>query len=190
MMFRSLAGRTRPLLAAAALAAGCAPQSAPAGAGSARYDDLVALFREWRAFQQPNMGSNGVPDYSPAAMDAQSRALGRYQERLSSINSSGWPLPQQVDHRLVAAEMNGLDFDHRVLRPWARNPAFYVQVFPSQSDVPAREGPHAAGAIELWTYRFPLDAQSAATLAAQLGTIPPMLTQARINLVEDARDLW
>ncbi|HEX9582065.1 MAG TPA: DUF885 family protein, partial [Gemmatimonadales bacterium] len=47
-----------------------------------------------------------------------------------------------------------------------------------------------AGAIELWTYRFPLDAQSAATLAAQLGTIPPMLTQARINLVEDARDLW
>ena len=189
-MFRSLAGRTRPLLAAAALAAGCAPQSAPAGAGSARYDDLVALFREWRAFQQPNMGPNGVPDYSAAAMDVQDRALGRYQERLSSINSSGWPLPQQVDHRLVRAEMNGLDFDHRVLRPWARNPAFYMQVFPSQSDVPAREGPHAAGAIELWTYRFPLDAQSAATLAAQLGTIPPMLAQARINLVEDARDLW
>jgi hypothetical protein len=44
--------------------------------------------------------------------------------------------------------MNGLDFDHRVIRPWANNPAFYVTIFTSQSDQPAREGHFAAGSVE------------------------------------------
>ena len=48
--------------------------------------------------------------------------------------------------------MHGLDFDHRVLQPWANNPAFYVTIFPSESDQPAREGPFAYGAVELWQY--------------------------------------
>ena len=47
--------------------------------------------------------------------------------------------------------MNGLDFDHRVLRPWANDPAFYVTVFASESDQPAREGHYARGSLELWS---------------------------------------
>ena len=74
----------------------------------------------------------------------------------------GWPIPQQVDYHIVRAEMNGLDFDHRVLKPWANNPAFYVTVFTDESDQPAREGPFAAGGVELWTYTFPLSARDAA----------------------------
>ena len=64
--------------------------------------------------------------------------------------------------------MNGLDFDHRVLQPWANNPAFYVTVFLDESDQPAREGPLAAGAVELWKYAFPLSAKDAAEIAAGL----------------------
>ncbi|HXV87215.1 MAG TPA: DUF885 family protein, partial [Gemmatimonadales bacterium] len=178
-------------LAAAVVAWSCSPQSTPTpGAGSTAYQDLVALFRDWRAFQQPRTSPDGAPDYSTSAMEAQYRALDDYRSRLDRIDPGGWPVPQQVDYQLVLAEMNGLDFDHRVLRPWARNPAFYVQVFPSQSDVPAREGPHASAAIELWTYRFPLDDSSATRLVAQVRSIPPLLAHARVNLVEDARDLW
>jgi hypothetical protein len=123
-------------------------------------------------------------------MRGQAGELPAFQRRLAAIDYSQWPIPQRVDHHLVRAEMHGLEFDHRVLRPWARNPAFYRTVFPSQSDVPAREGPVAYGAIELWTYEFPLTPERAATLTAQLRTIPPLLTQARDHLVEDARDLW
>ncbi len=47
-------------------------------------------------------------------------------------------IPQQVDYHLVRAEMNGLDFDHRVLEPWANNPAFDVTVFLDESDQSAR----------------------------------------------------
>ncbi len=153
------------------------------------YDDLVSFFADWRAFQKPKL-VNGVPDYSAAAMAAQHRELARYRQRLAAIDPTGWPIAQQVDWRIVEAEMNGLDFDHRVLRPWANNPAFYVTVFPSQSDQPAREGPFATGAVELWTYSFPLSSQDAAQIASGLRTVPALLGQAKRDLVGNGRDLW
>jgi hypothetical protein len=161
-----------------------APAAVPAG-----YDDLVKLFVEWRAFQKPTL-VDGVPDYSPAAMAAQHRELATWQRRLAGIDPSGWDIPQQIDWRLVQAEMNGLDFDHRVLRPWANNAAFYVTVFASQSDQPAREGPFATGGVELWSYAFPLRPDDAGKIAAGMRTIPALLDQARRNLVGDGRDLW
>ena len=70
-----------------------------------------------------------MPDYTAAAMEKQRRALPGLQRRLAAIDPSGWTVAEQVDYHVVRAEMNGLDFDHRVLQPWARNPAFYVTVF-------------------------------------------------------------
>jgi len=106
------------------------------------------------------------------------------------MDASRWPIAQQVDLHLVRAEMNGLDFDHRVLRPWANNPAFYVTVFTSESDQPAREGPHADAAVEVWTYKFPLAEEDARRLGSELRVIPPLLQQARTNLVGTGKDLW
>src|SRR5215471_7822039 len=142
------------------------------------FDDLTKLFADWRAFQQPKL-INGVPDYSTGAMSSQHRELTAFKHRLAEIDSSGWSIPQQVDWHLVRAEMNGLDFDHRVLKPWANNPAFYVTVFVDQSDQPAREGPHAYGAIEIWKYHFPLNAERASEMRAALRIIPGLLEQAR-----------
>jgi hypothetical protein len=81
-----------------------------------------------------------VPDYSAAAMAAQHRALPSWRLRLAAMNPEGGPIAEQVDRQIVRAEMNGLDFDHRVLRPWANNPAFYVTVFTSESDQPGARG--------------------------------------------------
>jgi len=153
------------------------------------FADLTKLFAEWRAFQQPRL-IGGVPDYSVRAMSAQQRELSAFQRRLAAIDTNGWPVSQQVDWRIVRAEMNGLDFDHRVLQPWANNPAFYVTVFFDQSDQPAREGPHAFGAAEIWKYKFPLKAESAAEIDAAIRVIPQLLDQARQNLVGKQRDLW
>jgi hypothetical protein len=154
-----------------------------------RHEDLVTLFTAWRTFQQPKL-MNGVPDYSPRAMAAQQRELATYRKRLAAFDTTGWPTTAQVDFHIVRAEMNGLDFDHRVLRPWANNPAFYVTVFAEQSDQPAREGPHAAGAVALWSYTFPLSAANAARVDSGVRAIPTLLTQARANLVGNGRDLW
>lgn len=153
------------------------------------FADLTKLFAEWRAFQRPNL-IDGVPDYSAPAMSAQHRNLPAYQRRLADIDTNGWPISQQVDWHVVRAEMNGLDFDHRVLRPWANNPAFYVTVFLERSDQPAREGPHAHGSVETWKDTFPLTAERAAEMHSALRVIPKLLEQARKNLVGNGRDLW
>jgi hypothetical protein len=159
-------------------------QEAPSG-----YDALAALFAEWRTFEPPPW-RDGAPDYGAAAMAAQHEGLRAFQARLRAIDPSGWPIAQQVDYHLVRAEMNGLDFNHRVLRPWARDPAFYLSVWSGQSDTPAHEGPTHHALVELWTYTFPLTAGDEAKLAAELRTIPPLLRQARHNLVGNARELW
>jgi Bacterial protein of unknown function (DUF885) len=160
-----------------------------APAPSGRYEDLVSLFSEWRSFQKPRV-VDGVPDYSASAMAEQRRALPTYQQRLKAIDPSGWPIPQQVDYHVVRAEMNGLEFDHRVLAPWTNNPAFYVTVFPSESDQPAREGPFALGGVELWSYDFPLSAQDAAAVESGIRAIPKLLEQAKTNLTGNQKDLW
>lgn len=139
--------------------------------GSDSYADLVKFFGEWREFQQPRL-INGVADYRAAAMTAQYEQMETFRQRLDQIDPSGWPVSQQVDHQIVLAEINGLEFDHRVLRPWARDPAFYKLVHSARSDVPAHEGPNAFPPIELWTYNYPLDAESAEKLTQQIRTIP------------------
>lgn len=159
------------------------------GARPRTHDALVELFNEWRAFQRPR-AVRGVPDYSAAAMVQQARALPAFKRRLAAIDTTGWTIANQVDWHVVRAEMNGLDFDHRVLKPWANNPAFYVTVFADQSDQPAREGPFAAGAVELWSYSYPLSAADAATVEQGLRVVPALLAQARRNLVGNRRDLW
>ena len=173
-------------------ATGCTapdPDPPPDATGSGTYEDLTALFAEWRAFEAPEFIA-GVPDYSADAMAAQYEELPRWRARLDAIDPESWPVAQQIDWHLVRAEMNGLDFDHRVRRPWARNPAFYLSIFAAQSDVPAHEGPVHHGWIDLWTYDYPLSAEAADELATRIGTIPALLEHARANLTGDAHDLW
>ena len=168
---------------------GFASASTAGGQSRQSYNDLVALFREWRAFQKPHVNA-GVPDYRAAAMAAQHTQLARYQQRLRAIDTTGWRVADQVDYHIVRAEMNGLDFDHRVLKPWVNNPAFYATVFWGESDQPAREGPHAEGMVELYRFARPLSQRDAATIDSSLRMIPAFLEQARTNLTGNQKDLW
>ena len=156
---------------------------------SSDYEDLVTLFKEWRDFQKPKI-NKGVPDYTAAAMEKQQQGLKEQQAKLAAIDPSSWPISQQVDYHIVRAEMNGLDFDFRVLKPWSRNPCFYAVLYTSPSDVPALEGPWKYGTLCLWKYSFPLSDEEFADFRTKLQAIPKVLEQAKINLTEDAKDLW
>src|SRR5438876_1125282 len=175
------------LLAAAFVVAAAGPEPDPLRSG--RYESLLTFFREWRSFQKPKL-VEGVPDYSAGAMAAQKRDLETWLRRLTAIDRAGWPVAQQVDYYMMRAELAGLDFDHRVLKPWANNPAFYVTVFSEESDQPAREGPFAFGAVELWTYQFPLSPEETAQVDAGIRAIPNLLAQAKVNLTGNGGDLW
>jgi len=153
------------------------------------YNDLVDLFSKWRDFENPPL-MNGAPDYTKRRFDSAKNEFNSLQKRLEEIDTTGWPIYYQVDWQIVRAEMNGYDFNQRVLRPWSRDPAFYQTVWMYQSDVPAHEGPTNHGTLEFWTYEFPLDDESSNNLANQLNMIPHFLFQAKGNLTGDARDLW
>ena len=153
------------------------------------YDELVALWREWRTLERPALRDR-APDYTAAAVAHRHNELKRHQQRLAAIDPSGWTREQRIDYALVRAQMNGMDFDLRVLQPWARDPAFYQSVWTEQSDTPEHEGPAHHALVELWQYPFPLARGDEVRLAAQLRTVPPLLQQARLNLTGNARDLW
>ena len=153
------------------------------------YDDLLVLFKDWREFEHPPL-LDGAPDYTLETTSRRHQELKTYQARLMSFDIDEWPLGQQVDWHLVRAEMNGMDFNIRVLKPWVRDPAFYTSIWTEQSDTPAHEGPTHHALVELWTYEFPLGPQAEAKLSVELKTIPPLLQQARVNLVGNARELW
>ena len=174
--------------------------AAPGQAQPGSYDQLVALFEEWRAFEEPPR-VNGVPDYSPATNTRRLAELARLQQRLQAIDTSAWPIPQRVDHHIVRAEMNGMEYHLRVLQPFARDPAYYASLVTAESDTPSKEGPVIHGAVKLYDYPIwprtrldtvlPLSPPQAADLTAKLRTIPQLLQAARINLAAaNARDLW
>jgi hypothetical protein len=113
-------------------------------------------------------------------MARQSRRLKDYQKRLAAIDSSTWPVSKQVDYHLVRAQMNGLDFDHRVLRPWFRDPAFYVTV-------DFQFGPKMHGGISTWSLTKLGD--NLDLLEPKLKAVPAILEQARENLTGAGGDL-
>src|SRR6185369_8708097 len=133
----------------------------------------------------------GVPDYSALAMAAKAARLADFRARLKAIDTSGWSPADRNDYRMVEAEMNGLDFFLRVLKPWARDPGFYQTIFAEMSDVPAHEGPSAEPNIDLFKYKYPLSRADDAKLADQLSTVPATLEAAKGNLADSqAHDLW
>ena len=153
------------------------------------YDELVGLFHEWQAFERPAL-RDGAPDYTAPTLARKHAELRVYQSRLAALDPAAWPKEQRIDYELVRAQMNGLDFDLRVLQPWARDPAYYQSVWTEMSDTPEHEGPAHHGLVELWTYSFPLSRSDAQKLARELRVVPPLLAQARGNLTGNARDLW
>jgi len=151
-----------------------------AAAKSTSYQDLIKLFNEFRNFVKPKM-VKGVPDYSSQAMSEQYEGLKKFQKRLADFDISRWPPSQQVDYYLVWAEMNGLEFYHRVQRPWWRDPCFYLQ---SQ----AGAGPVFSSELEI-PRNFPLTEDEIKDLKDKLEAVPNIYKSAKENLTEASGDL-
>ena len=153
------------------------------------YEALVELFEEWREFERPPM-RDGAPDYTAETFDARHGGFLALRDRLHAFEISEWPVEHQVDWHIVRAEMNGYDFNRRVLMPWVRDPAYYQSIWLYRSDVPAHEGPTHHAVTELWTYDFPLSESEEQRLVNDLSVIPPLMAQAQLNLTGNARELW
>lgn len=177
------------ILLITSLALSCGETKAEQAYTSNSYDDLVSLFEEWRSTENA-LDENGVPDYTKASLATRNEAVKNLKIQLESIDTTGWSIANKADWMVVWAEMNGFDFNYRVLKPWERDPAFYKTIWTYKSDVPAHEGPTHHGTLELWTYEFPLSDSERARMLKDLAVIPALNEQAKVNLTGNARDLW
>lgn len=143
------------------------------------YATLLDLYTEFRSIVSP-VRVDGVPDYSPTAMDRQLGRLDDLHRRLDAIDDADWPIARRVDYTLVLAEMRGLEFQHVVLKPWQRDPAFY-------STTNLGFGPKMDGAMPI--PELPMTDDEAAEFEPRLAAVPTILEQAQRNLTDARGDL-
>ena len=153
------------------------------------YSEIVNIQKELRLLERTSL-PNGVPDYRAKTIGTIQQQLAKLQARHKKLDTTGWSRAQQVDYLLVLSELNALEYNCRILKPWQRDPAFYAIIWNEQSDTPDHEGPTSFAVIELWKYVFPLSPADETKLTAQLQVIPPLYQQAKENLTGNARDLW
>jgi len=129
------------------------------------YAGFTSLFKEYREFQ--NQGGRGEPsDYTPDKVDKRYRELKTFQKRLAAIDSGNWSVSDQIDYHLARAEMNGLEFRHRVLKPWSLDPGHYNDILPR---VGRRQ-------------QLPLDEEALNRLRARPQSLPEFFEKAKVNL--------
>lgn len=156
---------------------------------TSNYDDLTELFKEWRAFETPPI-KDGAPDYTKVTFDKRYPEYKKLKAKLMNFDKRKWKRNQIADWYVILAEMNGYDFNHRILKPWERDPAFYKSFWTYKSDTPAHEGPTHHMTTEIWTYKFPLSSEEEKRLLNDLSVIPALNTQAKMNLTGNAKELW
>jgi hypothetical protein len=93
----------------------------PAGKGS--YQDLVELFDEFLAFRD---SGDAAADFSAPVVAQRHEQMHQFQAHIDDLNVVSWEPAQQVDYLAVRSRLNQYDFTLQRIRPWARDPGFYV----------------------------------------------------------------
>jgi hypothetical protein len=93
-------------------------------------DDFLAYLHEvypgHASLDGVHLHDDLLEDLSRSAIDAHLRALSGFGRRLHQIDSSLLPAVEQVEHPIVAANLEGRMFDLEQARTWERSPQYYA----------------------------------------------------------------
>jgi uncharacterized protein (DUF885 family) len=144
-------------------------------------DELARDFWAWRAAEQPvssddipriERPSGWAPDWSPKAAARYHKQLDEFETRWQKMEASTWPIPRQIDYRLMGSALSRVRWELDRLRSWQRDPSFYVQ--------------QTVGAYLQLLLPPPFDSARSKQIVATLASIPRTLASARQNLTEPA----
>jgi len=140
-------------------------------------DKLANDFWSWRAKYAPFTADDvnrlerpgGVREWSAAAIDRRIRDLKEFDARYQKIDPSGWPIPQQVDYRLIGSALSRVHWELEVNPRWKRDPNFYIE----QTLTPIAEA---------LTVPAPYDEARSREILTRIENVPSTLQQAAENL--------
>jgi len=140
-------------------------------------DKLADDFWTWRAKYAPFTGDDvnrierlgGTRDWSRAKIDNQRKDLAEFEARWKKIDIKGWPVPKQVDYKLIGSALSRLRWELDINPRWKRDPNFYI----AQTLTPV---------VEALTVPGPYDAAQSREILTRIENIPSILQQGQENL--------
>jgi hypothetical protein len=112
-----------------------------------------------------------LEDLSRPAIDANVRALSGFSRRLNQIDSSLLSPTEQVEHRIVGANIESRMYELEAIRTWDRNPQIYSDAL----------GMSLAGQA---LFAYSPEAERARRVVSKLRQVPRLVQAARENIKE------
>jgi len=110
-----------------------------------------------------------IEDLSRPAVDAHVRALSGFLRRLNQIDPALLSPHEQVDHPIVAANLEGRMYELEVVRTWERNPQVYADIIGTSL---------ASQAL----FAYAPEAERARRVVSKLRQVPRLVQAARDNI--------
>ncbi len=156
---------------------GADSQTQPGAAATESLEKLADDFWTWRAKYAPFTEDDvnrierpgGVRDWSRATIDNHRKELAQFEARWKKIAASGWPIPRQVDSRLIGSALSRARWELEINPRWKRDPIFYIE----QTLTPV---------VEALTVPAPYDEARSREILTRLENIPAILRQGEANL--------
>jgi uncharacterized protein (DUF885 family) len=140
-------------------------------------DKLAGDFWTWRARYAPFTGDDvnrierpgGMRDWSRAKIDNHRSELAELEARWRKIDISGWPVPKQVDYRLIGSALSRVRWELDINPRWKRDPNFYIEQT-------------LTALVEALTVPAPYDESRSHEILTRIENIPSILRQGAENL--------
>jgi len=102
--------------------------------GAAALHKLANDYYNWRNENSPIASSSRglhtwddkLPDFSPAKIAEEARHVHALLEKVRAMKIDTWPKDDQIDAILFRSQLEGVDFQNRVLKFERNNPLLYA----------------------------------------------------------------
>src|SRR5918999_3716599 len=89
---------------------------------------LYEIFPSQASLDGVHLHDDLLEDLSRSAIDAHTHALAGFSRRLHQIEPTHLPPTEQVDHPIVASNIEARMFELEMVRTWDKNPQIYAEV--------------------------------------------------------------
>ena len=140
-------------------------------------EQLADDFWAWRAKHAPFTADDvnrierpgGMRDWSRASIDQRRKDLAGFEARWKKLNPAQWPIPKQVDYKLIGSALSRVRWELEVNPRWKRDPNFYIEQT-------------LTALAEALTVPAPYDEARSREILTRIENIPSILQQGSENL--------